>query len=267
MRRFSFWHALYLSFFSKEFYQDVGRRWPGVGLAYLFFLLVLAWLPLMVKLHLGMQSFARDHAPKIIQQLPRITITKGVVETDPPGRHEIKDPDGKTFLIIDPSIETLNLDELPSVVALLTRTKLVIKQTNQRQTRVQDLSSIQSFSMDRSDAQRWAQALGRWMAVAVFPFALLFSYVYRICQLLFYALIGLALARGAATYPVVMRLTAVAVTPAVLVDTLKDLIPLPVPLWWLICFLIAMFYLDFALRAMREPEPESAAQAPPPIAG
>ncbi len=134
VQRFSFWHALYLSFFSKEFYQDVGRRWPGVGLVYLFFLLALAWLPLMLKLHVGMQSFARDQAPKIIQQLPRITITKGVVETDPPGRHEIKDADGKTFLIIDASMETLNLDELPSDVALLTRTKLVIKQSDRRQS-------------------------------------------------------------------------------------------------------------------------------------
>ena len=265
MQRFSFWHALYLSFFSKEFYQDVGRRWPGVGLVYLFFLLALAWLPLMLKLHAGMQSFARDQAPKIIQQLPRITITKGVVETDPPGRHEIKDPDGKTFLIIDASMETLNLDELPSDVALLTRTKLVIKQSDRRQTRVQDLSGVQSFSMDRNDAQRWTRALSQWMAVVLFPFALLGSYLYRVCQLLFYALIGLALARGAVTYPVVMRLTAVAVTPAVLVDTLKDLAPLPIPLWWLICFLISMFYLDFALRAMREPEP--ATQVPPPIAG
>ena len=29
-RRFSIVQPLYLSFFSKELYQDVGRNWPGV---------------------------------------------------------------------------------------------------------------------------------------------------------------------------------------------------------------------------------------------
>lgn len=255
MRVYSFLHALYLSFFSRDLYRDVGRRWPGVGLLYLLFLLAIAWLPLMFKLHFDFGRKLQQLAPQLVKDLPRISVTKGVVDTDPPGRHEIKDPDtGKTFAIIDASIESINLDELPDDVIILTRSKFIMKQSDRRQTRIQDLSSVENFSMDRNDAERWLRAAGRWMAVLLYPFMLLGSYVYRIVQLLFYALIGLALARGAVPYPKLMRLTAVAVTPAVLVDTLVGLTPLEIPLWWLICFLVAMFYLDFALRALREPE-------------
>ena len=266
-RRFSFFHALSLSFFSKEFYVDVGRAWPGVGFAYLLFLLAVAWIPLMVRIHVGFQRFLANEAPKVVAQLPHIHITNGQVQTDPPGRHEIKDPEtGKVFDIIDASVETLNLDEFPSDVVVLTSSKLVMKQSNQRQTRIQDLAGVKSFSMTREDATRWLNLAGRWMAIVFYPFALLFSYIYRIVQVLIYAAIGIAFANAAKvglSYPNLMRLTAVAITPAVLVDVLRDLSAIPIPLWPLLCFIIAMFYLHFAIHAIRDAQAASATAVPP----
>lgn len=268
-RRFSVFHALYLSFHSKEFYQDVGRNWTGIGFAYLFFLLAVAWVPPMLQLHLGVQKWVRDYGPRLVVQLPRIQITNGQVQTDPPGRHEIKDPEsGKTFFIIDPGIESIALDEFGNDIAILTRNKLVVKQSDQSQTRIQDLAGIKNFLMTRDDASRWMRICAQWFAAVFYPFALLFSFLYRILQALFYAAIGLAFAQAAKAtlnYATLLRLAAVAVTPAVLVDTLHDFVHIQIPLWWLICFLIAMFYLHLAVSAAAEAQAAPSAGAPPTI--
>jgi hypothetical protein len=269
-RRFSYFHALFLSFSSKELYRDVGRNWSGIGFAYLLFLLAVSWVPLVAKVHLGFQQFLRDSAPKLTAQLPAIHISNGQMQTDPPGRHEIKDPEtGKVFCIIDAGIKGVP-DELPEDGIVLTRTKLIVRQAGQQQTRIQDLTNVKEFSMTRDDAARWLRVFGQWLAVVFYPFALLFSFLYRIVQALVYAAIGTLFAQTAGVsleYGVLLRLAAVAVTPAVLVDTLRDLAGVPIPYWWLLCFVIAMFYLHFAVRAMAEAPPSAeSTPSPPPIA-
>ena len=265
-RRFSFFHGLSLSFFSKEFYVDVGRAWPGIGFAYLLFLLAVAWIPLVLRVHVGFQRFLETDAPKIVAQLPNIHIAKGQVQVDPPGRYEIKDPGtGKLMILIDPSIEGVP-EQIPDDAIILTRSRLIVRERS-GQTRIQDLANVQSFSMTREDAARWMQLAGRWLAVVLYPFALLFSFIYRIVQVLIYAAIGIAFANAAKvglSYPNLMRLTAVAITPAVLVDVLRDLAAIPIPLWPLLCFIIAMFYLHFAIHAIRDAEAAAAMTVPPP---
>ena len=272
-RRFSFIQPLYLSFFSKELYQDVGRHWPGVGFSYLLFLLAVAWIPTMIQFHVSFGRFVRNDLPKITAQLPTIHITKGEVQVDPPGRYEIKDPDtGKVFLIIDPSIEALPLDNIPGDVVLLTHTKLIMRQSQSGETKVQDLAAIQEFSMTPADAQRWMQGMAGWAAPVCYPFFVLFSFIYRAVQALIYAAIGVAFAQAAharLNYQSLIRLSAVAVTPAVLVDALVDLLRVHIPMWWLLCFIIAMFYVHFAVKAMADLEARHSTDAPmappPPI--
>lgn len=276
MRRFSIAHPWILSFYSKELYQDVGRHWTGTGFLYLFLMLAVAWLPEVIKLHITAGGEMQRQAPTLVKDIPKITITNGKVDTDPPGRHEIKDPEtGKTMAIIDASIESLNLEELPEDVFVLTRSHLVIKQKDRRQTRVQDLAGVQEFSMDRNDAERWLRVMGQWMAPVLFPFMLIASFFYRLCQALLYSLFGTAF-RGSSgsslDYNAILRLTCVAVTPAVFVDVLVKLSQIKIPMWWLFCFLIAMYYLWFGIRACLEvpaahAPSAQAPQPPPPIAG
>lgn len=273
MRRFSTFHPFLLSFFSRDLYQDVARNWTGTGFAYLLLLLAVAWLFIAAKIHNDFSGWVEKQGPLLVKDLPKITITNGKVQTDPPGRHEVRDPEnGEVFLIIDASMEAIDLDELPEQAVVLTHSKLLVKQKDRSQTRVFDLAGIQDFSMDRADAERWLRALAQWMVPALYPFLVLGSFAYRIVQALFYSLFGM-LFRGSAgaqlDFLTVLRLTCVAVTPAVLVDTAKDLSGTPIRLWWLICFLVAIYYVWFAVRAAAE-APAAAAdgmQAPPPIAG
>jgi hypothetical protein len=272
MRQFSFFHALYLSFFSKALYQDVGRQWKGIGFLYLLFLLAAAWLPAILQMHFALARFASEAAPQFLRDLPRITITNGVVVTDPPGPHIFKDPEtGKPFMIIDTSVDLPNLDELEGDAVYLTRSKLVMLQERRGQTRIHDLSGVREFEVTREDVEEWVRVAASIGALVLYPFLLVFSWVYRIVQALLYGAIGLAFARGASPpleYGTLLRLAAVAVTPAVLVDTAKDLAGLTIPFWWLICFLVAMAYLHFAVEAAKEQPaiPPQVLNSPPGIA-
>ncbi len=253
MRRYTLVHSLWQSFYSRDFYQDVGQNWPGVGFLYLLLLLALVWIPSMVKLHQAFGSFAAKEGQAMIQQFPRILIKRGEVSVDPPGPHYIRDAEtGRPFVVIDTSAEAGAIDQFPDGVVLLTKTKLIVRKAAGNETRAYDLSHVDNFSLDRSDLERWLKMARSGLALLVYPFALLFSFIYRIVQALLYGVFGLmfaAILKIRLGYQALVRLSAVAVTPAIILDTVRDLASKQIPMWWLFCFLLAMGYLFFAVKS------------------
>jgi hypothetical protein len=115
MKQFGFLSAIYRSFYSRDLYRDVGRHWTGTGLPYLLVLLAICWIPTTIRLFVGLQAFALTTVPGIVQQLPTVTISGGVMRCDPPGRHVLVDPmsiagSNAPVLIIDDSIDTVPPD-------------------------------------------------------------------------------------------------------------------------------------------------------------
>jgi hypothetical protein len=245
-----------MAFYSKPLYREVGRQWTGIGVGYLFLLLALAWLPFLVKMHTEFRNWVATDAEKVVTQFPKINITNGEVSVDPPGRHVINDPDtGKPFIVIDLDTSFEDLDKQEGDAVILTRNKLIMKRSNRNETRVYDLSGVQSFSMTHDDIRRWLEWCGNFLAILVFPFLLLGSFVYRLVQILLYAAFGLLFANAHKvniSYDSLVRLSAVAITPAVILDVLHDFSTVKMPLWWLCCFLISMAYLNFGVMACKE---------------
>ncbi len=249
MKRYSYLHALILSFFSKSFYQDVGRHWRGAGLLYIFLLLLLVWVPSVIRMQIGFSRFANQEAPRFTQQIPRITIRKGEVSTDVATPYVIKADDGAPVVIIDTSGQYQSLDDTPAYI-LLTKNKLIAR--DERQTRVYDLSTVESFDFDRTRAESWLQTARTWIVPVIFPLGVLFSFIFRAIQILIYAAVGLLFARmmdANLSYQTLMRLAAVALTPVLLLNLLFEFVPLRIPGWWLIGTGIGLGYLFFAVRA------------------
>ncbi len=251
-KRYSVFDALYMAFYSGELYQDVAGRWHGVGLSYLLLLVALCWVPVLIKIHVQLTSFASHDAPKIIGQIPPITIDKGKVSTPVETPYFIKDPDsGRELAIIDPTGQITSLDGRQAKL-LLTQNKLITRQSNM-ETRDYDLSQVQHFEFNREKALDWLMTLKDVFVIMLAPFAILLGYLYRIIQLLLYAAIGMAFAsmnNVKLEYGVLMRLAAVAVTPAMILNAVHDMWARSIPFWWLICFAIAMCYLFFAVKSV-----------------
>ena len=267
MKRYSFFHAFVLSFFSKWFYQDVGQQWRGTGLAFLLVALVLVWIPTTIKVHWGLSKFLATDAPKLTSQIPAITISNGKVSTDVPTPYFINEPDsGSPLIIIDTTGKYENLDNTTAKM-LLTRTKIISR--DNFQTKVYDLSAVQSFYVDRARVEGWLSLGGRWFALVLYPLAVIFSFIFRGIQILIYALVGLLftkLLNVNLSYQTLMRLAAVSLTPILVLDLFFEFVPLHIPLWWLLGVCIALGYLFLAVRWNTEsqavwPEPP---MTPPP---
>jgi len=74
MKNYTIFHPLYLAFFSKSLYQDVGRNWKGIGASYLLLLLALCWLPIAWQAHASLDAFIQREAPGLVKQVPEVKV-------------------------------------------------------------------------------------------------------------------------------------------------------------------------------------------------
>jgi len=254
VNRFNSFQALYCSFYSAPLYRDVGRHWKGTGLLYLLLLLALVWIPEMVHFQGTLAAFVEGEGRTFADQLPTITITDGQVSTDVETPHFIRDPKtDQVWAIIDLTGEYTSLQDTDARL-LLTRNQVLMSRERGTipETRVYDLSGVESFTLDGSRVLGWLEVAASWLAILCYPVALLFSFIYRIVQVLIYAAIGLLIARSVKVdldYVALMRLTAVAITPAVVASMVRSVAEVSIPVWWLLAFAIAMGYLVFAIKA------------------
>ncbi len=248
MRRYSFFHVPALSFFSKELYIDVGLYWKGVNFLYLLLLLAICGIPAMIKVHLGAADFVNNEAPALVNQVPEITITDGQVSIKEIQPYYIKDPDSNEPLaIIDTTGQIESLED-SNAICLLTKTK-IMWQKSEVETETYDLSNIKAFAVDSERITGWLHIGRKFVAVVIYPFALLGSYVYRIVQVLIYAAIGLLFAsffKTTLSYAALLRLAVVAVTPCIIVGAILGLADASVPAF--LYLVAALGYLFFAVK-------------------
>jgi hypothetical protein len=256
MKQYSIFHPLVLSFFSKSLYRDVAKHWRGTGLLYLLLVLALVWVPTIIKGQLGISSWVDGDSKGITNQIPAITITKGQVSTDVTTPYFIKDPKSGTNIAIIDTTGTYQTLENTDAKLLLTKTKLTTIK-NERETQTYDLSGVQSFFVDRTKVEGWLALAKRWFVPVVYPLALLFSFVFRAIQILIYALIGLLFARmlhANLGYLALMRLSAIAITPVLMLNLLFEFVPLHIPRWFLLGIVVALAYLFFAVKVNADAE-------------
>ena len=266
MKRYSIFHPLVLSFFSKSLYRDVGKNWRGTGLLYLFVALAVVWIPTIIKGQLGLARWVDADSKEITKQIPAITISKGQVSTDVPTPHFIKDPKtGTAIAIIDTTGEYQTLENTEARF-LLTKSKLIMGR-NQMETRTYELSGVESLYIDRSLVENWLVTARRWFVPVLYPLALIFSFIFRAIQVLIYALVGLLFARllnANLDFKTLMRLAAISITPVLVLNLLFEFVPGRIPWWTLIGIVIALAYLFFAVKVNTEPDEAQAYQPPVP---
>lgn len=250
-RRYTIIHALFMSFFSKSFYKDVGQNWKNYAFLYLLFLLALCSVVKTVKIHHGFVDLLANHSPGFISQIPDITFSQGKASINQDEPYFIKDPEsGEDIAIIDTTGQITSLNDT-NAVALLTETKLIIKK-NERETQVFDLSEIGDFRLDQNVIYEWLKIIQKWFAVALFPFLLIGSFVYRFIQVLIYGIGGMLFSKILKTeleFQSLISITIMAITPVVLLDTLLGAPGTSPVLWRFVCFLIAMGFLFFGIKA------------------
>jgi hypothetical protein len=272
MKRFSILHPLFMSFYSGELYQDVGRNWKGVGLGYLFLVMALLQLPLAVKIHVGFAKWVATDANQIIDKVPQINIRNGEVSTNVQTPYFIPMPPdaasrtstAKYLAVIDLTGEYRSLEDV-SADMLLTKHSLIVR-NRPSEIRTYDLSGVESFSVDSARIRGWLDAFRVFIGPGFYLLVLVFSFLYRSVQVALYAGVGTLFARSlnvALDYSALMRLAAVAVTPPMILNEIVDLTQPHIPMWSLLCLGMAMGYLYFGVKANAPAAPGVAFPAAP----
>ena len=255
--------ALPYSFFARDAYRDAARHRRGVGLLYLLFLAAIMTVVVVLRIHLGVSNLIQHQAPRLIAQLPVITIDHGRVSTNAPNPVAIHYPGGPVFALID-TAATVTALEGSTAYVLLTRDHLVYRKSA-TETQIVDLARVEHFVLDRNIATRWVR-LANWLAVVLVPFVLVGLYLARLVQQLLASLATVLIARirgVALNFAGAMRLSALAITPATLVLDLIGILGGRVPgSGWIWCA-ITLGYVMFGVNACRpDPVAPTAADGP-----
>jgi hypothetical protein len=245
-----------MAFYSKSLYRDIAVNWStGFCFLYLLSLLALYWIPGMIRMDADLSTYIEDEAPKFVNQLPSIVISKGQASIDGPQPSIIKYPEkGDAVMIVDTTGQITSLEN-SSAIILVTKTQLFIKDSLQG-TRILNLSELGDMTIDKALVYDWLEVFSEWFAILVYPFALLFSFAFRSAQVLIYALIGMLFSqviRVGLNYQALMRLAAIALTPVIIFNALMIFFKIPIPSPWLINAIITTGYLIFAIRACSSP--------------
>lgn len=252
MKLFSLLKAIPLSFYSRSLYQDIGRNWRGLGLTYLLLLVALTWLPYTYVWHKAVVYFADNTAPAIITQLPTIHVAQGKLTTDQLKPYLIKDlKTAETLAIIDTTGQYTSLDHT-SAVLLVTSDKLLYRSAPDKTTE-HSLSGIQNnYRLDQATITANLNELKTYFAIICFIVGTLGFFILRVIQTLLGSIIGAILANAKTVllpYSAVMRLSAVALTPAIIFATVLDFMHRAFPYQGLAKVVIALIYIYFAIKA------------------
>jgi len=245
-----------MSFFSKDLYRDVSSQWKGTGFAYLLLLLAICWIFPITRMHADLAYFVDNEAPKIISQIPTISIVDGNASIQESQPYYIKDPEtGEVLVIIDTTGKITSLAETKAL-ALVTKTETMFKKS-EIETRTFSFANIKEFTLDQEKITGWLTVAKKLAVPVLYPLAVLGSYAFRIIQVLVYAAIGMLFAswfKSRRPYISLIRLSVVAVTPCIIIRTVLGALHVNIPFAGLWYFLTAMGYLFFGVRATSKDE-------------
>ncbi|MBI5075397.1 MAG: DUF1189 family protein [Nitrospirae bacterium] len=246
--------AIYLSFYSRELYQDIARNWKGLCLPYLLFILMLFWIPESMNIHRTIADFIADEGPGYVEQVPEITIAKGELSIKEEMPYTIYDKKNKTpFAIIDTTGKTASLDNSPAHL-LVTRNTLMIRKDD-KEVRSLPLTDIGDVIVTRKLIYTWLEVFNNLVIAVLFPLLLIMSYGFHIVQVILLSFLGGNFAKYFNVnldFRALMRLSAVAFTPPLLLEAVHAILDISYPYSSMISFIIAAGYLYYAVGSNSE---------------
>lgn len=199
--------ALYASFYSSVLYADVVKRWHGLGMGYLLFLIILGAIPLSGRVIVAFNHFFQEEILFPIQVLPLLTIQNGEITYNQPMPYLIKNNKGEVVSIIDTTGTVFEMNKAyPQLTVLITKNKIDFRPPSYKQflglvknaignpiyTRTFDKGLNGLFSGTEWLHSSGISRLNTLMQILVFPGVTLFYFgVFGIILLLMSALVQL----------------------------------------------------------------------------
>lgn len=262
-KRYSIWHPLWLAYFSKALYRDVGQNWKGVGLLYLLILAAIYSVLATFHIH-GMVNNAIYQIRPIVSQVPDMTFTDGKLSIDKPSPFVITDPaTQRSLAIIDTSGKTTSLEGVPALF-LLTQNQIFIK-NSPMVTKQYSLADVSNGIYTQETLNGYLDQTVAYAPFIIFPFVLVFTFVKLAVIVFIFAALAVLFIHSQLSYTGLCRITAVALTPAVLLIVILNVLNVRLPYELLIYFLVAWVYIFYGIEMNIAPPKTPEISSPPNI--
>jgi len=240
--------VLLKSFHSVELYDEVRLRWKGKGFLYLLALVALVSVLHAAGLSKTFQRFVAEDLPQIIEPMPEIRIQDGVAEVDAE-QPFVLEVGGAPLAIFDTTGKVVSLENTDAVL-LLTRSTLMFRGLGGQPTEA-PLSDFGTLTVNREQINAGAEAFAAAVPLLAYPVLAFAGYLYRAFQMLAFGMLAriILLARShPMNFDAILRLTAVSLTPAALIEGIFQFLDIQVPMVGLFYQLIAAAYVYQTIR-------------------
>jgi hypothetical protein len=255
-------NALWKSFFSRPLYLEVFTHWRGFGLLYLLTLSCIQTVISTSQLDARIHILIRDKSPALLQQLPTLTLKEGRMFTPEDRPYSIySDTQKKRLVLIDTSLDEAPAD-LGDTPVFVGKTQLTYLNAFQK-PQVFDFAIAQDMVLDQKRIIAWLTFISDWAALLMFPILWLVQSFFLLLQTLFFSIFTYTNFKTApfpASYPSILRLTSVALTPTVFFSLLMGI--LMVQSFWssFLYVLLAVGYVSYACNSVKNPEDKNSHQ-------
>jgi len=254
--------GVFLSFYSPAFYLEVGKWWTGVGYLYLCSLLFVVSLVYAIKFQVvdlpKLERSCKEIYGVLSAQMPKVTIDNGHLSIDKTSPYTIRVPiqssvlPGKTVTIIFDTRDQVPFTSQSDDVILVTADNIY---RGKRNFTPRGFERIDNFVVDRSDIKRMWDSLSSffpWSAAALFSVNFLGTFIVCVFQSVVYASIGRSFSDRKMNFATLVRLSSVAMTPAIILQLILRLASIFVPFWGIVSIFIVLAYLYFAVVSSSE---------------
>lgn len=242
--------AVYKSWYSPDIYREAAHCWRGLGFRFLLGLLFGLWLLAAIHVQIVVREFVLDYLKPMLQQMPKIQIKNGIATVDRLDEvFQIKDPrDGRSLIYFDLTDSPKRVQSGDDGIFVEKRRVLF---------RLKGKDQVYDFEKQKDQLWEWGyhlrilDALANWSGGIVLGVFWIASFIICALQALLFGLIGKLLAMFAKrrlSYPQLVRVSVVAMTPALIIDTVQKLLCFGIPAWDLVSALIALGYLIYGVK-------------------
>lgn len=250
MTQYNIFQALYMSFYSRDLYRDVGRNWGAGTFLYLFVLVTIVWSISIGVLILPLSKFDQAPIDRVVTQIPVMEIKDGVLITPAAKPYVIESVGAKKRdqfkLIIDTTGQYKTLESSNADI-LITSTTAMIR-TKPNEVRIYEYPKDMNETIQPVELKNTIIKALYIIAIPVIFFIILGAFCYHIIKALLYSLIGKVF-NNSLSYGTILQITMVAITPALVLSLVLSLLQQGFFLEWLLYFIISMFYMFFGINA------------------
>ncbi|MBI5498162.1 MAG: DUF1189 family protein [Deltaproteobacteria bacterium] len=262
-REYAFLHAPILAFYSRPLYRDVAHHWRGYGAAYLLLVAALVTLPQALRVHVAARAGITDDVLAQVSRIPPLRVEGGQLRleaTQPLTLLQEGAGDDATPVIVVDTTGTLTTLDGSSVRMLLLKDHVLTRQPDGT-VESTPLAPLEGMSVDGPLVTAAMLLLRNWGAVMFFLLAVVLGWLLHVLQAAIMGFITRMLAARldmGLTYDVAMRLTAVAMTPALLANAFLDAMDVAIPGAFLVWALMTLGYVNLSIQAVVLGDPPAA---------